>query len=292
MYSAEHLPAFDANIRCTQSKRHLNKLPSGSELFRHRLGLLAILGLSILSFCSSEAAAQCIEYGDFMHQSGSLALPALAYAAATDGSVALVANSFSGLQVVDVTDPSHPILAATLDTPGEAVDVAIRGEFGFVADGQTGLLIVDLTDPYAPVVVATVDTPGVARAVCLEGDWAYVADMEAGVQVVDISDPRLASLAASFCPGFYVLDIAVGGHKAYVAANSRWSAGCRCPRSVARAIRWRGGWNLARSDCRHRRQLCLCGVRLFGRHRNRRDRQLCRVRVWYRPCTCPMTAST
>ncbi|MBK7189059.1 MAG: T9SS type A sorting domain-containing protein [bacterium] len=176
--------------------------------------------MSILSFCSSEAAAQCIEYGDFMHQSGSLALPALAYAAATDGSVALVANSFSGLQVVDVTDPSHPILAATLDTPGEAVDVAIRGEFGFVADGQTGLLIVDLTDPYAPVVVATVDTPGVARAVCLEGDWAYVADMEAGVQVVDISDPHLASLAASFCPGSYVLDIAVGGHKAYIAANS------------------------------------------------------------------------
>ena len=165
------------------------------------------------------ARAQCVDYREYLRPVCSLELPGLAWGAATDGNVALVTSSVGELRVIDLANPSEPIIAATLVTGGEASGVEIRGRFGYVAAGEVGVVIVDIADPYAPEVVATVDTPGRARALCLSGDWAFVADLEGGAQVLDIADPRQAHLVAGFCDSSFVQDIAVLDGKAYVAAG-------------------------------------------------------------------------
>lgn len=180
-----------------------------------------MLSAAVWTFLAAapQAHAQCVDYRDFLRPVCSLELPGLAWGAATDGNVALVTSSDGELRVVDLANPSEPIIAATVATGGEASGVEIRGRFGYVAAGEVGVVVVDIANPYAPEVVATVDTPGRARALCLSGDWAFVADLEGGVQVLDIADPRQANLVASFCDSSFVQDIAVLDGKAYVAAS-------------------------------------------------------------------------
>lgn len=184
-----------------------------------KLSKMPLAALWTLLAAPPQAGAQCVDYRDYLRPVCSLELPGLAWGAATDGNVALVTSSDGELRVVDLANPSEPIIAATLATGGEASGVEIRGRFGYVAAGEVGVVVVDIADPYAPEVVATVDTPGRARAVCLSGDWAYVAGLEGGVQVLDIADPRQVNLVASFCDSFFVQDIAVLDGKAYVAAG-------------------------------------------------------------------------
>jgi len=57
------------------------------------------------------------------------------------GSYAYVADGDSGLQVIDISNPSSPNRVGYYDTPGSAYDVAVKGSYAYVADGSGGLQI-------------------------------------------------------------------------------------------------------------------------------------------------------
>ena len=63
------------------------------------------------------------------------------------GDYAFVADYESGLQVIDITDPTNPTLAGDYDTPGYAWGVYVSGDYAFVADGYySGLQLIDIRD--------------------------------------------------------------------------------------------------------------------------------------------------
>ena len=53
---------------------------------------------------------------------------------AVSGDYAYVAAYGSGLQVIDISDPTAPSYAGSYDTPGIAYGVAISGNYAYVAD--------------------------------------------------------------------------------------------------------------------------------------------------------------
>ncbi len=75
---------------------------------------------------------------------GGVDTPGNAYSVDIIGSYAYVADAFSGLQLVDVSDPGAPTLIGGADTPHFAYDVAVEGAYAYVADAATGLQIVDI----------------------------------------------------------------------------------------------------------------------------------------------------
>jgi hypothetical protein len=107
---------------------------------------------------------------------------------ATSGSTACLVD-YSGLNVVDVSDPASPQLQGHLVT--EANDVALSGSVAYVAAGAEGFKIVDVSDPQQPSVIATVpDTTGYGvAAVQVSGSMAYVGYYLAGLRIFDVSDP-------------------------------------------------------------------------------------------------------
>jgi large repetitive protein len=119
----------------------------------------------------------------------SIAIPGYANNVDVSGSYAYVASGNAGLQVVDVSDPSHPAIVSSLDTDGIAIDVRVFGAFAYLADGPAGLKIIDISDPLAPHLAASVDTAGVAQDLKIDGQFAYIADGAAGVAIVEVSDP-------------------------------------------------------------------------------------------------------
>ena len=118
-----------------------------------------------------------------------LSIRGFANGVAVEGGLAFVAAGSTGLQVVDVSDPTAPFITGSVDTPGNANDVRAREGLVYLADGSSGLTIIDVSSPSNPQIVGSVDTPGVATDLVLEGDLAYVADGIDGLAVIDVADP-------------------------------------------------------------------------------------------------------
>ena len=148
---------------------------------------------------------------------GSYDTPGNATGVAVAGDYAYVADYTSGLQVIDISDPTSPVYAGSYNTPGYAYGVAVAGDHAYVADITHGLQVIDISDPTSPAYAGSYDTPGYAFGVAVAGDHAYVADGDSGLQVIDISDPTSPAYAGSYDTPCGAEAVEVVGDHAYVA---------------------------------------------------------------------------
>ncbi|HXO51137.1 MAG TPA: Ig-like domain-containing protein, partial [Mycobacterium sp.] len=160
-----------------------------------------------------------------------LATPGSANDVRVAGAVAYVAEDV-GLQLVDVSDPAHPVLLGSLSYPaGRQARVAVGGgNLVYLADLNFGLHVVDVTNPMLPREVGSLALAGTPRAVSLGGtglggtglfgSYAVVACGDGGVAVVDVSAPAAPVLLGTTPPGQpRAGSVTVRGHYAYVAAG-------------------------------------------------------------------------
>jgi hypothetical protein len=176
-----------------------------------------VLALILGMISVPEARADCFDYGVYMPTIGSLDTPGAAGRVAISGTVAYVADWGPGLQVIDVSNPSFPMILGNVDTPGSASAVTVSGTLAYVADDSSGLQIVDVSNPASPVILGSVDTPGLARGVTVSGTLAYVGDWESGLQIIDVSNPASPAIVGSLDTSGQTWGIAVSGNLAYVA---------------------------------------------------------------------------
>jgi hypothetical protein len=102
---------------------------------------------------------------------------------AVSGNFAYVADGWTGLRIINVSNPQSPFEAGYYDTPGRAWSVAVSGNFAYVADDYDGLRIINVSNPQSPFEAGYYDTPGYACGVAVSGNFAYVADLYAGLQI-------------------------------------------------------------------------------------------------------------
>jgi hypothetical protein len=138
---------------------------------------------------------------------------------AISGDYAYLVNRGTSLKVIDIKNPIFPFIAGTY-TMTSPRGVAISGDHAYVADGDSGLAVIDISDPTTPSFAGRYDTPGLARGVAVSGDHAYVADGDSGLAVIDISDPTTPSFAGSYDTPGGARRVAVTGDYAYVADDA------------------------------------------------------------------------
>lgn len=110
---------------------------------------------------------------------------------------AYVADMEAGIKVIDVSDPTGPLLIGEKDLGDKTYDVVFRDGLLFAASGTVGLQILDLSDAANPATLGSVNTPGTAQGMDLAGSYAHVADGAGGLQVIDVSDPTLPVIVGS-----------------------------------------------------------------------------------------------
>ena len=75
---------------------------------------------------------------------GNYNTPGNAYGVQIVGNYAYVADFYSGLQIINISNPTAPTLVGNYDTPDYALGVQIVGNYAYVADYESGLQIIDV----------------------------------------------------------------------------------------------------------------------------------------------------
>ncbi len=118
------------------------------------------------------------------------------------------ANGARGIQVIDVTLPSAPVVMGGVDTPGEALDIAISGSYAYVADSTAGLRVESIVNPLQPVEIGSMPTGGFANKVSLDGPYVMVVEGDKGLGVVNVANPNVPVEVLNYASAGNVLSAA------------------------------------------------------------------------------------
>jgi hypothetical protein len=133
---------------------------------------------------------------------------------------ACVANSWAGLEVLDVGFPEDPIGMRFSDFI--ATGIAMTGDVACVVGrASSGIRTIDVSDPWNPSLLAFVSTPGVEPVdIKVSDSWGYVADLEGGFLVWDLLDPANPRFSAMVGLPNSAYEIALSGSYAVVADST------------------------------------------------------------------------
>jgi hypothetical protein len=106
-----------------------------------------------------------------------------------EGDYAFTAGYNCDLKIIDISDPTNPILAGLCESPDSVTRIVVEGNYAYVTDINKGLQIIDISSPSMPNIVCSFKTPGKPQDVFISGDLAYVGGENGGLQILDISDP-------------------------------------------------------------------------------------------------------
>jgi hypothetical protein len=106
------------------------------------------------------------------------------------GDIAYIAAAYSGLRIVNTSNPENPVEIGYNDTPSIAVGVAVLGDYAYVAAYYDGLCIISVANPQRPEIVGYCDTPGIAWAVTVSGEFAYVVNWSGGLSIISVANPQ------------------------------------------------------------------------------------------------------
>lgn len=99
-----------------------------------------------------------------------------------------------GLQIIDIQDPTTPVIVGTLplgnNETGGGIDVS--GNRAFVAAAYDGLQVIDVSDHTAPTIIG--NAAGYVSEVFIVGDKAYTTG--GGLKIYDVTDPTPVELGA------------------------------------------------------------------------------------------------
>ena len=131
------------------------------------------------------------------------------------GARAYLAAGYSGLIVLDLSQPRKPTVIGRLET-SYALQVVVRGGIAYLADGQGGLKVVDVSDPSDPTLIATYY--GYVESVALMDNFALLGKARNGLEVVDVTDPNSPKPVSSVT-GIVADRVEVMGDNVYVMEN-------------------------------------------------------------------------
>jgi RHS repeat-associated protein len=124
----------------------------------------------------------------------------------------------TGLEILDISNPSTPIFVGKYYNQYGVTDVAVSGNYAYVATTY-GVVIVDITDPTSPKGVGGYNASNkYVNEVAVSGNYAYASVSEVGLVILNITNSSSPTFAGSYACRAY--DITLVDNYAYVADNS------------------------------------------------------------------------
>ena len=130
-------------------------------------------------------------------------------------------TGINGLQIIDISDISNPIIKGIYVTKGDANSVVVQGNIAYIAEGYNGLSIIDVSNVIKPKFIKSIDLGGYVNDIKLNGKRAFISNETEGLQIIDIeneneTDPEL--IKNINCLGF-IHDFKIINNIAYLATS-------------------------------------------------------------------------
>jgi len=152
---------------------------------------------------------------------GFINLPSKAYDIKVVGNYAYVVCGSSGLQVIDVSNPSAPAIIGSVKTGlmfTSAEGISVIGNYAYVADSYTGLQVIDISKPSEPIIIGWVDTIGSPFNVTAVEKYVYALNSYAGLVIlsntveakpvtINSSNSITVTLPGTQLPGDYTIRV-------------------------------------------------------------------------------------
>jgi hypothetical protein len=135
-----------------------------------------------------------------------------------------------GLQIVDISDATHPTLLGSYQTSDFPGDVQVVGNLAYLIHGDAynaGVQILNISDPTHITPQGSYAMPGkTGRAVKVVNGKAYIgyinnSPYSGGLQIVNVSNPASPTLLGSYTTPEGVWDVQVTGNLAFLAAYTQ-----------------------------------------------------------------------
>lgn len=138
------------------------------------------------------------------------------------GIYAYLAFGEAGLQIIDISNPSNPVLVSTCNTTGPLRDVFVFGNYAYAATSESGLEIIDVSDVANPFITSSYNTGGYTYGVYYSENVIYLADGSNGLTIINVSDPLNPVFQSSYRMPVNANDndVVVSGIYSYYANNS------------------------------------------------------------------------
>ncbi len=138
-------------------------------------------------------------------------------------SFAYVASYGAGLDIINISDPQHPVLTGNVDLNSNSFCVYVEDGYAYVgtADFNQGLKIVDVSNPTNPVLVGQYDCPNAVYSVQVQNGNAYAALAKTGyLMILNVTNPTLPLLVSQLSINRNAIGLDILGNFAYLAAGN------------------------------------------------------------------------
>lgn len=127
-------------------------------------------------------------------------------------------SEIDGLGILDVSDPSDPLLLDTCELEGSFYGMALAGSLVYVANDN--LDIVDVSNVMSATWIGAygISASGAANDLALRGGLAYLTGFS-GLWIVDVTNPLRPVEKGSWTGSRWTNDIALNGDYAYLSAE-------------------------------------------------------------------------
>ncbi len=145
------------------------------------------------------------------------------------------------LQIVDVSDPSHPVLRSSYATGTGTESIRVVGGqvyLGYsyclnyhtiIMCGYGGIMIFDVTNPTKPLLLSKSELDAPGYAIDVAGGLAYVAAGFNGLTILDVTNPRSPKPRSHLTRSVVgeAQDVQVIANRAYIANSDVYTGGLR-----------------------------------------------------------------
>ena len=117
------------------------------------------------------------------------------------GDYAYIGHRYSGLTIVDISNPAAPEMVANHATSGRAYTTQVRDQLAYVTN-TSGMDIFDVSDPTNPVLLGSFQDSDTSSCeeFTLIGNLAYITGYPYEIYIVDITNPAAPELLTTYTP--------------------------------------------------------------------------------------------
>ncbi|TET35060.1 MAG: hypothetical protein E3J72_13175 [Planctomycetota bacterium] len=133
---------------------------------------------------------------------------------------AFVAAESAGMVILDISDPSSPVLMGAYNPTTAIEGVFVEGTTAYLA-GNGKFYIVDVTDVTLPALTGEVEIPYSGVEVRRRGTYALVTFGSGGLGVIDISDPAVPEYIGRYGTIAAMWGLDLLGMYAYIADDAK-----------------------------------------------------------------------